>query len=247
MPSPLFGLHKRIRHQLLIGLMLTASVTCSNTLQAVADTPLAGKTVVVLGDSITKGIRTGVAAEEIFGSRLQKTLKEEGFDVVVNNQGIGGERTDQAFKRLKSDVLSQRPAVVVVMYGTNDSYIDIGSSEPRITADEFEVNLREIVRQLEGQGTRVVLMTAPRWGDKATPNGAGENPNSQLEKYLDRTRLVAETSKLPLVDHYKIWSDARSQGQNISLWMTDECHPNPEGHRQLADAILPILRKELSR
>lgn len=245
--SPQSGSLRLLRRQLITGLLLIAGLFCATSSGAAADALVKGKTVVVLGDSITKGVRTGVAAEEIFSARLQKALNDEGVDVVVNNQGIGGERTDQALKRLNADVLSQKPAIVVMMYGTNDSYIDIGRSEPRITADAFEANLREIVRQLESQGTRVVLMTAPRWGDKATPNGAGENPNSQLEKYLERTRMVAESGKLPLIDHYKMWSDARTNGQNISTWMTDECHPNPEGHRQLADAILPILRKELSR
>ncbi len=206
----------------------------------------AARTVVVLGDSITKGVRTGVAADEIFSSRLETALKKQGLNIVVNNQGIGGERTDQALGRLSKDILSQKPVLVVVMYGTNDSYVDIGKSDSRISADEFEANLREIVRQLQSPETKVILMTEPRWGDNAGKNGAGEHPNLRLEKYLERTRLVAETGKLPLVDHYRLWSDARASGDNISGWMTDECHPNSEGHRRLADAMLPVIQKLLT-
>lgn len=203
--------------------------------------------VVVLGDSITKGVRTGVSAEEIFSSRIQQALIEEGRRVVVNNQGIGGERTDQALHRLAKDVLSQKPHVVLVMYGTNDSYVDIGRKESRLTSRQFADNLTRITRQLQEQNVRVVLMTEPRWGDKAAMNGAGEHPNERLEEFLQQTRNVAKDLKCPLVDHYAVWSKAREGGQDLSEWTTDECHPNGEGHKQLADTILPMLRMELDR
>jgi hypothetical protein len=56
--------------------------------------------IVVLGDSITKGVRPGVTAEETFAAVLQRRLLEQGLSYEVINRGIGGERTDQALKRL---------------------------------------------------------------------------------------------------------------------------------------------------
>ncbi|MFY8056278.1 MAG: SGNH/GDSL hydrolase family protein, partial [Planctomycetaceae bacterium] len=50
--------------------------------------------IIVLGDSITKGVRSGVTAEETFGALLQRDLLAAGRTVEVLNQGIGGERTD---------------------------------------------------------------------------------------------------------------------------------------------------------
>ena len=201
--------------------------------------------IVVLGDSITKGVRSGVTAEQTFGALLQQDLKNAGLNVEVLNQGIGGERTDQALKRLPQDILPLRPAIVVVMYGTNDSYVDIGQSQTRISAQQFEDNLQAIIQSLRSQQIKVVLMTEPRWGKTANPNGAAEHPNVKLEQFLERTRSVARKQQLPLVDHFQHWTIAEQQGTDIGTWTTDQCHPNPAGHRQLADQLTPVIQKLL--
>src|SRR5439155_722694 len=79
--------------------------------------------IVTLGDSITRGVRAGVKAEETFAALLQKDLRGRDIQADVVNVGIGGERTDQALQRLAKDVIALKPAVVVIMYGTNDSYV----------------------------------------------------------------------------------------------------------------------------
>src|SRR2546425_657453 len=85
--------------------------------------------IVALGDSITRGVRPGVKAEETFAFLLQKGLQKERIPAEVINAGIGGERTDQALMRLGSAVIDRKPQVVTIMYGTNDSYVDQGKKE----------------------------------------------------------------------------------------------------------------------
>jgi len=198
--------------------------------------------IIVLGDSITKGVRSGVTAEETFGALLQRDLRAAGRSVEVVNQGIGGERTDQALQRLQADILARQPQVVVVMYGTNDSYVDQGRSDSRISSQQFEENLQVLVERLQKQRIKVVLMTEPRWGRTAQANGAGEHPNLRLEQYMQRTRKVASSAGIPLVDHFQYWTEAERQGTDIGGWTTDQCHPNPAGHRQLAERLLPVLQ-----
>lgn len=202
--------------------------------------------IVVLGDSITKGVRTGVSAEETFAALLETELRNQGLETEVVNLGIGGERTDQALQRLARDVATLEPVLVTVMYGTNDSYVDRGRSESRLTAEQFEDNLRLIVQDLRRWGIQPLLMTEPRWGNRATLNGVGENPNVRLEPFMEGTRKICRDQNLPLIDHYKIWSDAQNAGIEIGRWTTDQCHPNPEGHRRLADAMLPALQSLLN-
>lgn len=197
--------------------------------------------VVVLGDSITKGVRSGVTTEETFASLLQSALRDAGHDVDVINQGIGGERTDQALARLSRDILSLEPTLVTVMYGTNDSYVDKGQKESRLTKEVYVANLQKIVGELRRTGIEVVLMTEPRWGDKAAPNGVGENPNLRLEPFVEGCRAVAREQNVPLVDHFQIWSEANIEGTDIGEWTTDQCHPNPAGHRAISEAMLPVI------
>lgn len=195
--------------------------------------------VVSLGDSITRGERTGVKKEETFSALLAARL-----EVDVANAGIGGERTDGALVRLEKDVLAKKPKVVLVMYGTNDSYVDKGAKAPRLTVKQFRENLVSLVEKIRKGGAEPILMTEPRWA-KGEKNGLGEDPNIRLEEYVNVVREVAKEHKSPLVDHYKHWQEAESKGTLLRDWTTDGCHPNPRGHRELADLIEPVVKKSL--
>lgn len=226
---------------MLARLVLTLGLLFSTVVSSAAE-PVS---IVSLGDSITKGVRSGVKAEETFSTLVQNALNKDGHPSAVINLGIGGERTDQALKRLAKDVIGRQPAVVLIMYGTNDSYVDKGARESRITAAEYGQNLRDIVEKLKQARIQPILMTEPRWGDKATANGAGEHPNVRLEQYVKVCREVAANTKTPLVDHFQIWTEKNQSGIDIGGWTTDQCHPNPDGHKVLAEAILPVLKKAL--
>ena len=156
--------------------------------------------VVALGDSITKGERAGVRPEETFAALAERALKADGIEAEVVNLGVGGERTDQALKRLDA-VSGHRPRVVTVMYGTNDSYVDRGATASRISLPEYKANLRAIVAGLLLRGIEPVLMTEPRWADEAPVNGLGESPNVRLAPYMEACRAVAAECRVPLVDH----------------------------------------------
>ncbi len=196
--------------------------------------------IVVLGDSITKGVRSGVSVEQTFASQLQSELRASGHPVDVLNQGIGGERTDQSLARLSRDILALEPKLVTVMYGTNDSYVDKGQQQSRLTQEQYEQNLRTIVAELSRLGIKTVLMTEPRWGDKAI-NGIGENPNVRLAAYMQSCRRVAAEMHTPLVDHFQHWTTASEGGTSVGTWTTDECHPNPAGHKILTNTMLPVI------
>ena len=200
--------------------------------------------VIALGDSITRGVRSGVTAEQTFASLLQAELGKTGRAIEVINVGIGGERTDGALARLDRDVISKQPDFVTVMYGTNDSYVDIGKAEPRLTVEQYRTNLRQIVERLRTAKIQTVLMTEPRWGDNAKPNGIGEHPNVSLEKYVVACREVAQELKLPLVDHFAQWTTRNTAGFDVGSWTTDQCHLNPAGHQVVTAAILKTLRTE---
>lgn len=197
-------------------------------------------TVVTLGDSITKGVRSGVTNDQTFASLVEQRLTADGRSVDVVNVGIGGERTDQALQRFDR-VLRHQPDIVTIMYGTNDSYVDQGKTASRISVDDYQKNLNEIVARLLRRGIQPVLMTEPRWSNKAGKNGIGENPNIKLTPFIQACREVAAEWRVPLVDHFADWTAARESGTDLHGWTTDGCHPNPNGHVKLADAMLPVL------
>jgi acyl-CoA thioesterase-1 len=198
-------------------------------------------TVVALGDSITRGERAGVKATETFAALLEADLK-----VKVVNAGVGGERTDGALARLDKAVLAHKPVVVLIMYGTNDSYVDVGKKDVRLSVEKYRENLESLIERIRKAGAEPVLMTEPRWAP-GSKNGAGEDPNVRLEKYVEACRAVAKDKKVKLVDHYAHWQKAEADGTKIREWTTDGCHPNPRGHRELADLIRPVLKEALKK
>ncbi|MFM7315628.1 MAG: SGNH/GDSL hydrolase family protein [bacterium] len=199
--------------------------------------------VICLGDSITKGVRPGVSASQTFAFLLAEKAKAEKRPVEVVNVGIGGERTDQALMRLETDVIAKKPDIVTVMYGANDSYVDPGKTGPRLTEMQFRENLVKMIERLQEKKIRVILMTEPRWGVAAKSNGLGEHPNLRMEPFLQAIRDVAEMKAMPLVDHYRIWTEFEKSGKSIGEITTDQLHPNPAGHRLLAESIWPVLSK----
>jgi acyl-CoA thioesterase-1 len=205
-------------------------------------------TIIMLGDSITKGVRRGVTAEQTFAALLQVSLKEEGVTAIVINVGIGGERTDQALKRLEKDVIDKKPEIVTIMYGTNDSYVDRDKTQSRISVQQYRNNLQELVTRLRKANIVPVLMTEPRWGDKAKKNGLGEHPNVRLGQFVSACRSVAEQLHVPLVDNYQYWFDhAKHNKFDIGDWTTDQCHPNPHGHIIITKTILPVLLQTIRK
>ncbi|MCB9922163.1 MAG: hypothetical protein H6822_08270 [Planctomycetaceae bacterium] len=239
------ALQTSIIHLLAVAGLATVSAVAAEPVDSAKRTSAVRQVkIVTLGDSITRGVRGGVTDEQTFAARLEDELQEHGIPAHIINVGIGGERTDQALKRL-DQIIELKPDIVTVMYGTNDSYIDLGKTASRITLDEYRGNLTQIVTDLLRRGIEPVLMTEPRWADDASANGVGENPNVRLEPYVVACRETAQRWHVPLVDHFANWTDSREQGVNLRDWTTDGCHPNPAGHQQLADALLPEIRRTI--
>src|SRR5262249_8172322 len=101
--------------------------------------------VVTLGDSITKGVRAGVRPEDTFATLAERALRADGIGAEVVNLGVGGERTDQALKRL--EVVAERPPPVGTrVYGTNDSHGAQGAPARRIRLEEYRATSRRSSR-----------------------------------------------------------------------------------------------------
>ena len=193
--------------------------------------------ILTLGDSITKGVRSGVTKEQTFASILQREYGQPVF-----NAGIGGERTDQAIKRLDAAVIQRRPRIVLIMYGTNDSYVDQGKQESRITVQAYRSNLSSMIEKLLLNGIEPIVMTPPRWAADAPTNGINQTPNLSLELFAKACRDVATQNGVPLIDHFAHWTSAETSGKNLRAWTTDGCHPNRLGHVEIAKQILRVVR-----
>lgn len=173
--------------------------------------------MVFLGDSLTAGF--GLAEEQAFPAVVEERLRARGLPVEVVNAGVSGDTSAGGWARLDW-VLRQEPDVLVVGLGANDGLRGIS---PAAT----EENLRAIVRRARRSGVWVMLL-----GMKLPPN-YGPRYTAAFEAVYPR---IAEDLEVPLVPFL-----LAGVGGEPELNLPDGIHPDVEGHRRVAQNVLPVL------
>lgn len=185
---------------------------------------------------------------------------EPEFDLkAIDNEGINGNRTDQAVERLSSDVLAKAPQIVVVQFGINDSVHDGGYGTPSRVAIDFNEqtggdgilgdgndhphagrgnytdNLTQIVQTLLGSEIDVILMTPNQVLDFTLVT------NERLSLYAQAVRDVAGTESVQLIDVWNMYQDVVDAGGSVDELLLDEVHPNGDGQELVADALFDAI------
>ncbi|MEE4274954.1 MAG: GDSL-type esterase/lipase family protein [Thermoleophilia bacterium] len=225
--------------------------------------PAAGdaSTIVAFGDSTTAVDDWSGLAVPVYPDLLPGALVAYGVAGRVVNAGICDTTTRDARERLDRDVRVHAPDLVVVQFGINDSWIDAGEGrrEPRLSRDEYRDNLHQIVRTLEGDGVRVVLMTPNpmRWvaggyieDFRSHPGlldtGAERGLNELLDLYAEDVRDVARERAAPLVDvhaAFEEYGDEPGQSVHDLLMEEDGIHPSAAGQRLVCRVLAPAIAR----
>ena len=166
----------------------------------------ADKTVVCLGDSITRGIY--LPPESTFPAQLEKQLK----DAKVINAGVPGNTSTAGLLRFDNDVATQQPQYVVIFFGTNDSVLK-DSEKYKVPLQKFTENLREMVTRTRTLKAQPILCTLlpilPEPYFKRHPKDAYEKEGGLeaiLQRYRDATFAVGKEMDVPVVDLYTPFS-----------------------------------------
>jgi acyl-CoA thioesterase-1 len=168
------------------------------------------KTLLVLGDSLTKGY--GVLETEAFPALLGERLEWK-----VVNGGVSGDTSAGGLRRL-SWLLKSKPDVLIVALGGNDGLRGI---DPAST----EANLRAIIAKARASNPKLkILLTGI------------DVPKNMGEKYVARFReifpKVAKEKGVPLVP------DLLEGVSGVAkLNQEDRIHPNALGHKKVASLV----------
>lgn len=221
-------------------------------------------TIVVLGDSISRGViydeekqRHGLLLES-FTNLVRGRMR-----AVIINAAKFGSTIAEGVRRLQDDVLRRQPDIVLIEFGGNDCDFQwdaiaenpSGTYRPNTDCAVFYEMLTDMVKKLNAMEIIPVLVTLPpldaekyfQWisrnSDKAKKNILGfignvSNIYSWHERYNAAILRVAEETKTRLID---IRSAFLQSDNYTSLICRDGIHPNKEGHRVIADKILKYL------
>ena len=141
-------------------------------------------------------------------------------------RGISGQTTPQMLLRFRQDVIALKPAVVVILAGTNDIAGNTGPS----TLEMIEDNLMSMTELARANGIRVVLSSVLPVFDYPWKRGLEPAPkivalNAWIKSYAARVGAV-------YLDYHSAMADER-QGLRADL-TTDGVHPNEAGYRIMA-------------
>ncbi|GIG38047.1 SGNH/GDSL hydrolase family protein [Cellulomonas pakistanensis] len=186
--------------------------------------------VLLVGDSVTDCGRR--ADPEALGDGYVRLLAEGPLSGCrVTNRGVGGDRAVDLAARWDADVLAERPDVLSVLVGINDTWrrYDRGRATP---AEAFETTYRALLGSALAAGVRRLVLVEPfvlpvtaeqeRWWDEDL--GA---------KVAAVHRLAAEHGAVLVPAGTHLAALAAAHGARALA--ADGVHPTAAGHRALAD------------
>lgn len=203
------------------------------------DTKAKNKRVIFFGDSITQ---MGVQPNGYI-SVMKDMLAQQGitnYDLI--GAGIGGNKVYDLYLRMDSDVIQQSPDVVVIWVGVNDVWHKtlFGTGTD---ADKFEKFYRAIIKKLQDNGSKVMLVTPSTIGEK---NDYTNQQDGDMNKYAQIIRNIAKDDNLPLCDLRSIFHlyEVNNNTANVDkgILTIDGVHLNDEGNKLVATEIWKVLK-----
>jgi lysophospholipase L1-like esterase len=196
--------------------------------------------IVALGDSTTAGTpgflspleSPPVGAGDVT-SQYAYWLERRHADWRVLNRGVNGERSDQIRARFETNVLAERPDVVVIIAGVNDLY----QGRP---AAAVEQHLQWMYERAGAAGIPVVA------GSIIPYNTAAPDQNAGMHAVNAWARAYASSHpNVEFVDTRR--AVARPDNLDLLVSSPDELHPSPDGYRLMAEALEPAIARAIER
>jgi lysophospholipase L1-like esterase len=183
------------------------------------DSPSREQRIVFLGDSITDGHTYPLLVAQALAAAHRPVP-------VCINAGIGGDTAAGMRRRIERDVLVRRPTLVTVSAGINDVL-------HKVKPADYEADVRAIIRQVRAKDVPLILLTTSVLGPKHA------EADRALAEYNAILHRLAQEYHYPVAEANRLMQEARGQGKQ--LLDDDQVHPNFEGHRLIARAVLDAL------
>lgn len=180
-------------------------------------------TILFLGDSLTSGY--GVEAYQTYPAIIRTRLDRDNIAADVINGSVSGSTSAGALSRLKWYSRS-RPDVLFLALGANDGLRGLST-------EELYSNLSNAIRYARRDGMQVILAgmeVPPNYGD--TYAGEFRSVYRNLAKKFDVVTVP-----------FLLTGVAGEPQYNLA----DGIHPNPDGHRKIADFVYPYILEALGQ
>ena len=221
--------------RLLACLLATVVVACAQSAEA-----LAGKRIVVLGDSITHG-GTFVSFLDYFLQKSRPQLRFEVYPLGLSSETLSGLSEaghaggkfprPSLFERLGRTLEKMKPEVVFACYGINDGIYQ-PLEEARFKA--FQTGVTKLLDQCQAAGVKQVYLVTPPIFDATTKPGEF-NYDSVMTAYA-AWEMQLKRPGLTVIDLHTAMRKARDA--RTEVFSRDRIHPGDDGHLLMARTIL---------
>ncbi|MGE5457792.1 MAG: SGNH/GDSL hydrolase family protein [Methanococcaceae archaeon] len=186
--------------------------------------PAAGeKRIVFMGNSITE-------SWAIIDSSF---FKDNGYI----NRGISGQTSSQMLLRFRQDVIDLKPAVVVILAGTND----IAENAGPIALKEIFGNIVSMVQLAQVNNIKVIISSVLPAFD--FPWRPGLQPAEKIIKLNSMIKSYCDENNIFYVDYYSKMVDKR-MGLDVK-YTFDGLHPTKDGYKIMDILIQEAIKKVL--
>jgi lysophospholipase L1-like esterase len=191
------------------------------------------------GDSITAG--DGSRGRRGYRSALQSRLRDYwGGRAEVVDDGIASTRSDDGRDRIAGSLAAERPAYVLILYGTNDW--NLSACHRVITCFTIE-NARSMIRQAKAAGTIPVLSTVIPV-NPAYVNRLADERNFWVDETNKELVTMARAEGAIVAD---LNAAMKAESSDLRELFTDHVHPNDRGYGAMADAFFRALTQPAGR
>lgn len=184
--------------------------------------PLAAKTIVFFGDSLTAGYGLDDPSTEAFPARIAEKLAPSHPGWRVVNAGLSGETSAGGLRRVDW-VLRQPIDIFVLALGANDGLRGI---EPAVTRE----NLQGIIDRVRARYPAAKIVLA---GMMMPPSMGPDYAREFSEVFL----ALAEKNHLAFVPFL-----LAGVGGDEALNQSDRIHPTARGHQLVAENVWKVLQ-----
>lgn len=189
--------------------------------------------LLAFGDSITYGYGDTSNPGGGYPPRLQRWLRQQGYDCVAETYGVGGETTASGLSRLDS-VLENGGDFLLLMEGTNDI-------SQRVGIETIRFNLDEMASRAEAAGIVPVHATViPR-----IPTAPVDNTNAATSALAHAIRELATETHRAVVDNFALYEDLPDVFDNYYYYDPEVAdpvgHPNTDGYIEIGGNFLETM------
>jgi acyl-CoA thioesterase I len=197
---------------LVLGIM-----ACATTGDSASVSTSGEETIVCLGDSITAGYSATVPGKEDKSKSWPAFLQKK-VNIPVINAGVSGDTAAKGLARVKKDVLSKNPRIVIIELGGNDDMQKI----PLATTKN---NLQKIIDMVNDGRRKIYICKFYPWTDE------------QYEKTYIMLKTLASSNNIELIEgiYDGVWG----------IHMGDPGHPNAKGYELMAEHFFNALNPYL--